>query len=117
MDGTNNEATRPTADVAFQHLVSPAAISDYSNILFSFVPLGIVAGALQWDPRTVFTFNFIALVPTARVFSSSSQQLWNASGRRIARASGATLCNGIEMIVGLHLPSYYYKHHLKYNLD
>jgi hypothetical protein len=105
MDSTNNEATHPTVAMAYQHHTSPTSINDYSNILFFFAPLGIAAGALEWDVRIIFAFNFIALVPSARLFSTLTRQLSNATGLRISRALGVILCNGVEMIVGLHIPN------------
>jgi len=36
------------------------------NILLLFIPLGILAEKLHWAPATVFTLNFIAIIPLAK---------------------------------------------------
>src|SRR5579871_6125543 len=47
----------------------------YLSILFIFVPLGIIAGALEWNPRVIFAFNILAIPPLARLLASTISKL------------------------------------------
>lgn len=41
--------------------------SSYLNVLLVFVPLGFVAEKLHWDAVWIFSLNFLAIVPLAKV--------------------------------------------------
>jgi hypothetical protein len=71
----------------------------YLNVLLLFAPLGIVAGALRWDVRAIFTLNFLAIVPLSRLLALLLRELSSAAGRRTSRALGMIVCNGVEMLV------------------
>ena len=47
----------------------------YVNALLVFVPLGIVAGALQWNPAAVFVLNFLAILPFATILNFATNEL------------------------------------------
>ncbi|CAE7218373.1 vcx1, partial [Symbiodinium sp. CCMP2456] len=45
------------------------------NILLVFVPLGIVSHYQEWGPLSVFTFNFMAIVPLAGILGGATEKL------------------------------------------
>ncbi|KAH7120435.1 hypothetical protein B0J13DRAFT_394432, partial [Dactylonectria estremocensis] len=45
------------------------------NALLAFVPLGLVAGSLQWHAVVVSVFNFLAIVPLSAFVSGASDTL------------------------------------------
>lgn len=49
--------------------------SSYVNCLLIFVPLGIAAGIMEWGAVTVFTLNFLALVPLALILGDVTEDL------------------------------------------
>ena len=73
--------------------------SNYVNILLVFVPLGIVAGAMGWNPTTVFVLNFFAIVPLAAVLSFATEEISMKLGQTMGGLLNATFGNAVELIV------------------
>ena len=46
--------------------------TSYLNVLLVFIPLGILAEKLQWAPVWIFSLNFLAIMPLAKVSSNCS---------------------------------------------
>lgn len=49
--------------------------STWLNVLLVFVPLGIVADKVGWSPIIVFVFNFIAIVPLAKLLGFATEEI------------------------------------------
>jgi Ca2+:H+ antiporter len=77
--------------------------SNYVNILLVFVPLGIVAGAMGWNPTTVFVLNFFAIVPLAAILSFATEEISMKLGQTLGGLLNATFGNAVELIVCLNL--------------
>jgi hypothetical protein len=75
--------------------------SNYVNVLLVFVPAGIVLGATNADPVTVFVINFIAIIPLASLLSFATEELSVKLGQTIGGLMNATFGNAVELIVGL----------------
>ncbi|KFX95633.1 hypothetical protein V490_03749 [Pseudogymnoascus sp. VKM F-3557] len=76
-------------------------LSNYVNVLLFFVPLGIVAGLSGWDPVTVFTLNFFAIVPLAAVLSFATEEISMKLGETLGGLMNATFGNAVELIVSI----------------
>lgn len=50
-------------------------VSNYANVFLVFVPLGIVAGAVGWDPVAIFVLNFLAIIPLAGLLAFATEEL------------------------------------------
>jgi Ca2+:H+ antiporter len=74
-------------------------LSNYVNILLIFVPLGIIAGAMSWDPTTVFILNFFAIIPLAAVLSFATEEISLKLGETMGGLLNATFGNAVELIV------------------
>jgi Ca2+:H+ antiporter len=74
---------------------------DYVNILLVLVPVGIVAGKLQWTATLVFVFNFFAIIPLASVLSFATEQIAMKLGDAIGGLLNATFGNAVELIVSI----------------
>lgn len=72
----------------------------YVNVFLVFVPLGIIAGALGWNPTVVFILNFFAIVPLASLLSFATEQLSAKLGQTLGGLLNATFGNAVELIVG-----------------
>jgi Ca2+:H+ antiporter len=77
--------------------------SNYVNILLVFVPVGIVAGAMGWNPTVVFVLNFFAIVPLAAVLSFATEEISMKLGQTMGGLLNATFGNAVELIVCGHL--------------
>ncbi|TVY75960.1 Vacuolar calcium ion transporter [Lachnellula suecica] len=75
--------------------------SNYVNVLLVFVPLGIVAGAMHWNPLTVFILNFFAIVPLAAVLSFATEEISVKLGQTMGGLLNATFGNAVELIVSI----------------
>ncbi|KKY25867.1 putative vacuolar calcium ion transporter h(+) exchanger [Diplodia seriata] len=75
--------------------------SNYVNVLLVFVPLGIIAGALDWSPTAVFVLNFVAIIPLAALLSFATEELSAKLGQTIGGLMNATFGNAVELIVSI----------------
>jgi Ca2+:H+ antiporter len=65
------------------------------------VPLGIIAGELKWNPTTVFTLNFFAIIPLAAVLSFATEEISMKLGETLGGLLNATFGNAVELIVSI----------------
>jgi len=75
--------------------------SNYVNVLLVFVPLGIIAGALKWDPTVIFILNFFAIIPLASLLSFATEELAVPLGQTLGGLLNATFGNAVELIVSI----------------
>lgn len=73
--------------------------NNYVNVLLVFVPLGIIAGALHWNPTWVFVLNFLAIIPLASLLSFATEELSVKLGQTLGGLLNATFGNAVELIV------------------
>ena len=72
---------------------------NYVNVLLVFVPLGIISGALGWNPTAVFLLNFFAIIPLAALLSFATEELSVKLGQTLGGLLNATFGNAVELIV------------------
>jgi len=65
------------------------------------VPLGIIAGALGWNPTAVFILNFLAIIPLASLLAFATEELAVPLGQTIGGLLNATFGNAVELIVSI----------------
>ena len=63
------------------------------------VPVGIVAGAMNWNPTAVFVINFFAIIPLAAVLSFATEEISIKLGEALGGLLNATFGNAVELIV------------------
>lgn len=83
------------------HATKVTLYSNYVNILLVFVPLGIVAGAMGWNPTVVFVLNFFAIIPLAAVLSFATEEISMKVGQTMGGLMNATFGNAVELIVSI----------------
>lgn len=71
------------------------------NYLLVFVPLGLVAGALEWSSNAVFWSNFFAIVPLASILAFATEELSEHVGETLGGLLNATFGNAVELIVSV----------------
>lgn len=71
------------------------------NYLLIFVPLGILAGILQWSSNAIFWINFFAIVPLASILAFATEELSEHVGETIGGLLNATFGNAVELIVSI----------------
>jgi Ca2+:H+ antiporter len=69
------------------------------NILWPFVPLGPVVGALKWKAVPTSAFNFLAIIPLSAAVSDASDKLSDQFGDLTGALINATFGNAVELIV------------------
>lgn len=74
-------------------------LGNYINVLLVFVPLGIIAGAMGWNPTVVFVLNFMAIIPLASLLSFATEELSAKLGQTLGGLLNATFGNAVELIV------------------
>ncbi|KAF2460550.1 vacuolar calcium ion transporter /H(+) exchanger [Lineolata rhizophorae] len=83
------------------YLTGKVLATNYVNVLLVFVPLGIIAGALHWDPTAVFILNFVAIIPLAALLSFATEELAAKLGQTLGGLMNATFGNAVELIVSI----------------
>jgi Ca2+:H+ antiporter len=73
--------------------------ASHVNILLVFVPMGIIAGALEWNSTAVFFLNFLAIIPLGPLLAFATEQLVSSLGQTIGALLEAILGNAVEWIV------------------
>jgi Ca2+:H+ antiporter len=68
-------------------------------MLLIFLPLGILAGAQEWNPTVVFVCNLLAIIPLATLLSFVTEELSADAGQTVGALLNATFGNAVEMIV------------------
>ena len=71
------------------------------NFLLVTVPIGIIAGAMGWNPTAVFVINFFAIMPLAAVLSFATEEISMKLGQTLGGLLNATFGNAVELIVCL----------------
>lgn len=69
------------------------------QILLVFLPLGILAGTMKWNPTIVFTLNLLGIVPLAATLSSVTEDLSVHTGSTVGALLNSTFGNAPELIV------------------
>ena len=83
------------------HLAMSTITRDYVNVLLVFVPLGIIAGVLDWDAGAVFALNFLAIIPLASLLGFATEELAATMGQALGGLMNATFGNAVELIVSI----------------
>ncbi|KAB5566515.1 calcium/proton exchanger [Coniochaeta sp. 2T2.1] len=96
---SDNFAVRWTARTF--NVTKVTLLSSPVNILLFFVPIGLFAGSMKWDPTTVFTLNFLAIIPLAAVLSFATEEISKRLGETLGGLLNATFGNAVELIVSI----------------
>ncbi|RCK66254.1 Vacuolar calcium ion transporter [Candida viswanathii] len=75
--------------------------SSVVNYLLIFVPLGILAGELEWSATARFLLNFFAIVPLASVLAFATEEISDHVGQTVGGLLNATFGNAVELIVSI----------------
>ncbi|KAF5725167.1 Ca2+:H+ antiporter [Fusarium mundagurra] len=86
---------------SFWNIAKVTLLSNYVNFLLVMVPLGIIAGKLEWSSTSVFTINFVAIIPLAAVLSFATEQISMKISETLGGLLNATFGNAVELIMGI----------------
>jgi Ca2+:H+ antiporter len=73
--------------------------SNWTNIFLLFVPLGILANALEWPEWAIFATNFAAILGLASVLSYTTEELSAKVGTTLGGLINAWFGNAVELLV------------------
>ncbi|CDR42087.1 CYFA0S08e03466g1_1 [Cyberlindnera fabianii] len=96
--GTSRSKSNASELLQFAKLVF---YSSPANYLLVFVPLGIIAGALEFNASYVFWLNFFAIMPLAALLAFTTEELAKHVGETLGGLLNATFGNAIELIVSI----------------
>ena len=69
--------------------------------LLGFVPVGIIAGLLDWNPTVVFLLNLLAIIPLSVLLSAITDDLSGNFRSSVGALLNTTFGNALELIVSL----------------
>ncbi len=65
------------------------------------MPLGIVAEHAHWPAIWIFSLNFLAIIPLAKILGDATEQVSLRLGQTLGGLLNATFGNAVELIVGI----------------
>ncbi|KZZ91365.1 Ca2+ transporter [Moelleriella libera RCEF 2490] len=99
--GNDSDSVAVRSTAYTWHIIKVTLLSNYVNFLLPMVPIGIVAGALNWNSTAVFTINFFAIIPLAAVLSFATEEIAFELGETLGGLLNATFGNAVELIVSI----------------
>lgn len=84
-----------------RHAGISEALAGYNspmNVLLVFVPLGILAGFLDWSQTLVFVFNFLGVIPLAMILGRATEDIASHTNQTIGGLINATFGNAVELV-------------------
>jgi Ca2+:H+ antiporter len=82
-------------------VVKSLLVSSYLNLLLPLVPLGIFAPLLEWNDTVVFTLNFLAIIPLAKLLGYCTEDLAASLGGTLGSLINASFGNIVEMLLSI----------------
>ncbi|PWN47709.1 calcium/proton exchanger [Violaceomyces palustris] len=89
------------AQVNFASSIWWLLTSSWINTLLVFVPLGFLAEILHWPAVAIFSINFLAIIPLAKLLGDCTEQASLKLGQTLGGLLNATFGNAVELIVGI----------------
>ncbi|KAL1917209.1 uncharacterized protein VTP21DRAFT_4865 [Calcarisporiella thermophila] len=71
------------------------------NLGLVFVPLGLLAQVLHWPASAVFTLNFLAIIPLAKLLGYATEDVSLRVGHALGGLLNATFGNAVELIISI----------------
>ncbi|OZJ02138.1 hypothetical protein BZG36_04800 [Bifiguratus adelaidae] len=87
--------------IADLHGVKNILVGSYLNVLLLFIPFALASESLHWSDSVIFTLNFIAIIPLAKLLGTATEELALRSGSVVGALLNATFGNAIELILGI----------------
>ncbi|KAG2180033.1 hypothetical protein INT43_003820 [Umbelopsis isabellina] len=94
----NNETSseQPTFVSSFKFTL----LSSYFNVFLIIIPVAFVASWLEWSDTVVFSLNFIAIIPLAKLLGIATEELALRTGSTVGALLNSTFGNAVELILG-----------------
>jgi len=71
------------------------------TVLLVFVPIGIALGATDQNATVVFIFNFLGIIPLAKLLGEATEQLALHTSQSVGGLLNATFGNAVEIIIAI----------------
>ncbi|KAI8143128.1 calcium/proton exchanger [Fennellomyces sp. T-0311] len=75
--------------------------NSYFNVLLIFVPIALIVSFIGASDSVVFSLNFIAIIPLAKLLGFATEELALRTGSTIGSLLNATFGNAVELILGV----------------
>jgi Ca2+:H+ antiporter len=63
------------------------------NVFLIFIPLGYIAYALKWSDTLIFTLNFLAIIPLAKLLGYATEDISLRVGQVVIKMIKFNVCN------------------------
>lgn len=102
--GGNNNSNNNNSGHSEPNIISSLwwiVTCSWINVFLVFVPLGIIAEHLHWPAIWIFSLNFLAIIPLAKILGDATEQVSFRLGQTLGGLLNATFGNAVELIVGI----------------
>ncbi|ETV91602.1 calcium/proton exchanger [Aphanomyces invadans] len=83
------------------HSLYVVATDSYINVLLVCLPFAIYSYYAQWGDAAVFAFNFLTMIPLAKVIGDATEEVAFHTGDTIGGLVNATFGNAVEVIIAI----------------
>ncbi|KAI8097583.1 calcium/proton exchanger [Halteromyces radiatus] len=94
-------STHRQQDLTFMSSLKTTMASSYFNILLIFVPMALIASYSDASAPIVFSLNFMAIIPLAKLLGFATEEIALRTGSTIGALLNATFGNAVELILGI----------------
>ncbi|RHY66062.1 hypothetical protein DYB38_007385 [Aphanomyces astaci] len=95
--GAEDPPPPPTLAHALYFVATDSAI----NLLLLCMPFAIYAYYAQWSDTVVFAFNFLSMIPLAKIIGDATEEVAFHTGDTIGGLVNATFGNAVEVIIAI----------------
>ncbi|RHY26968.1 hypothetical protein DYB25_006914 [Aphanomyces astaci] len=95
--GAEDPPPPPTLAHALYFVATDSAI----NLLLLCMPFAIYASYAQWSDTVVFAFNFLSMIPLAKIIGDATEEVAFHTGDTIGGLVNATFGNAVEVIIAI----------------
>ncbi|ORZ24219.1 Sodium/calcium exchanger protein-domain-containing protein [Absidia repens] len=88
-------------NISFFSSFKTTMTSSYFNILLVFVPIALIASYTDASDTIVFSLNFLAIIPLAKLLGFATEEIALRTGSTIGALLNATFGNAVELILGI----------------
>ncbi|RHZ29972.1 hypothetical protein DYB26_004253 [Aphanomyces astaci] len=95
--GAEDPPPPPTLAHSLYFVATDSAI----NLLLLCMPFAIYASYAQWSDTVVFAFNFLSMIPLAKIIGDATEEVAFHTGDTIGGLVNATFGNAVEVIIAI----------------
>ncbi|KAF0686496.1 Aste57867_21683 [Aphanomyces stellatus] len=101
MPGSSSSPSKKAPPPPLWRTLYDVLVGGYLNLLLLFLPLAFWAYYAQWHDGFVFSFNFLSMIPLAKIIGDATEDVAHHTGDFVGGLINATFGNAVEVIIAI----------------